>query len=84
MRAGPVVYDDSQYGGDWQALDVRSYDWPEIHNDTISSLRVPAGLKVTLFSDTHFMGESKAFTQDTPYVGDDMNDQTSSIKVERA
>ena len=78
-----VVYDDSQYRGFGQELGVGDYDWGQIHNDTISSLRVPAGMKVTLYSDTHFQGKSKTFTQDTPYVGDDINDQTSSIKVER-
>jgi uncharacterized protein YkwD len=54
----------------------------QIHNDTISSLKVPAGMKVTLYSDIHFQGKSKAFTQDTPYVGDDFNDIASSVIVE--
>lgn len=42
-----VVYDDSQYRGFAQTLDVGKYDWGQIHNDTISSLKVPAGMKVT-------------------------------------
>ncbi len=77
-----VVYDDSQYRGFSQNLSVGRYDWGQIHNDSISSLRVPAGMKVTLYSDTHFQAKSKTFTQDTPYVGDDFNDITSSIIVE--
>jgi hypothetical protein len=77
-----VVYDDSQYQGYGQVLPVGRYDWGHIHNDTISSLKVPAGRKVILYSDTRFSGKSKTFTQDAPYVGDDMNDQTSSIIVE--
>ncbi|MBO3458588.1 beta/gamma crystallin family protein [Aetokthonos hydrillicola Thurmond2011] len=77
-----IVYDDSQYRGFAQTLDVGNYDWGQIHNDTISSLRVPDGMRVTLYSDTHFQGKSKTFTQDTPYVGDDFNDITSSIIVE--
>ncbi len=77
-----VVYDDSQYRGFAQNLDVGKYDWGQIHNDTISSLKVPAQMKVTLYSDIHFGGKSKTFTQDTPYVGDDFNDITSSIIVE--
>jgi hypothetical protein len=77
-----VVYDDSNCGGYAQELEVGRYDWGQIHNDTISSLRVPAGMKVTLYFDTHFEGKSMTFTQDTPYVGDEFNDQTSSIIVE--
>lgn len=77
-----IVYDDSQYQGFAQTLDIGNYDWGQIHNDTISSLRVPDGMKVTLYSDTHFQGKSKTFTQDIPYVGNDFNDITSSIKVE--
>ncbi|MEH2147604.1 hypothetical protein [Nostoc sp.] len=29
-----------------------------------------------------FGGESKTFTADTPYVGDDFNDETSSLVIE--
>ena len=76
-----IVYDDSQYRGFAQPLDVGNYDWGQIHNDTISSLKVPAGMKVTLYSETHFQGKSMTFTQDTPYVGDDFDDQTSSLSV---
>jgi predicted chitinase/LysM repeat protein len=77
-----VVYNDSQYRGASQALGIGRYDWGQILNDTISSLKVPAGMKVTLYSDTRFGGKSKTFTSDTPYVGDDFNDRTSSIIIE--
>lgn len=77
-----IVYDDSQFQGFAQALDPGRYDWGQIHNDTISSVKVPVGLKVTLYSDTQFSGQSKTFTTDTPYVGDDFNDLTSSIVIE--
>jgi predicted chitinase/LysM repeat protein len=77
-----LVYDDSRYRGANQALGVGRYDWGQVKNDTISSLKVPAGMQVTLYSDTHFGGRSKTFTADTPYVGDDFNDQTSSIIIE--
>ena len=77
-----IVYDDSQYRGASQALAVGQYDWGQIKNDTISSLKIPVGMRVTLYSDTRFSGQSKTLTTDTPYVGDDFNDQTSSIIVE--
>src|SRR6267154_6409196 len=77
-----VVYDDSEYRGFSQNLSVGEYDWGQLHNDTISSLRVPAGMIVTLYSDTHFTGNSQSFTKDTNYVGAALNDKTSSIKVQ--
>ncbi|MEH2420759.1 MAG: CAP domain-containing protein [Nostoc sp.] len=77
-----TIYDDSQYQGFAQTLNVGKYDWGQIHNDTISSLRVPNGMRVTLYNDIKFGGRSKTFTADTPYVGDDFNDITSSIVVE--
>jgi Dyp-type peroxidase family len=76
-----IVYEDSEYQGSTQNLDIGRYDFGQIQDDSISSLRVPAGIKVTLYSDPGFSGASKTFTQDTPYVGDDFNDQTSSIIV---
>ena len=51
-------------------------------NDNVSSLKVPAGMRVTLYDDTHFSGAKKIFYADAEYVGDDFNDKTSSISVE--
>jgi hypothetical protein len=79
-----TVFDDHNFEGKAQELSVGVYDWGAISNDTISSLRVPPGLKVTLFVDTHFQGGGRVFTQDARYVGNDMNDKTSSIVVEFA
>jgi hypothetical protein len=77
-----IVYDDYNFSGYRQNLVPGRYDWGQIHNDTISSVSVPEGMRVTLYTDTHFRGRSKTFTQDTPYVGDDFNDKTSSVIVE--
>lgn len=52
-------------------------------NDQLSSLKVPNGMKVTLYEHAGFSGRSKSFNEDTPWVGDDFNDITSSIKVEQ-
>ncbi|MEN6464085.1 MAG: beta/gamma crystallin-related protein, partial [Syntrophaceae bacterium] len=51
-------------------------------NDCISSLRVPAGLKVTLFQDAGFSGNSITFTDSASFVGS-FDDKTSSIVIER-
>lgn len=78
----PTFYTDSWYKGQAIRLTKGVYDWGSIPNDAISSLRVPENYTVALFKDTHFKGESKVFGQgDYPYVGDDFNDQTSSINI---
>jgi hypothetical protein len=81
-----TVYQDSNYGGASQTLFVGKYDVNSlgiIGNDQISSLKIPLGIRVTLYSDAGFSGNMKTFTADTPYVGDDFNDLTSSIEIIR-
>jgi hypothetical protein len=80
-----TIYEDSNYQGASQELTEGSYDMAslKIGNDRLSSLRVPAGLKVTLYEHANFSGRSKVLTQDTSWIGDDFNDITSSIKVEK-
>lgn len=50
----------------------------------MSSLKVPFGYKVTIYQDDNFSGKSKVITSDASYIGNDWNDQMSSIKVEKA
>ena len=81
-------YEHSNYGGWSVSLGVGSYNYGDIlaagiKNDAISSLKVPSGYKVTLYNDADFKGSSKDFTSDASYVGDDLNDKTSSIKIEK-
>lgn len=79
------IFKDANYGGERRYLSVGDYDVARITlgNDQVSSLKVPEGLKVTLYEHEKFGGRSKSFTSDTPFVGDDFNDLTSSIKVEK-
>lgn len=78
-----VIYRHVNYEGASQELDKGVYDITDlaIGNDALSSLRVPPGMKVTLYSNAGLQGNAKVFTQDTAWVGN-MNDRTSSIKVE--
>ena len=82
------IYQDSNYGGREVALEAGSYNLSSLQsrgfkNDDLSSLKVPAGYKVTLYWDDNFTGKTKEFTSDTSYVGNEWNDQATSIKVER-
>ena len=83
-----TLYEHSNYGGLAVSLEEGAYDYKDILakgivNDQISSLRVSDGYKVTIYDDEGFKGKSKEFTSDASYVGDEMNDKTSSIKIEK-
>lgn len=51
-------------------------------NQKLSSLKVPLGMKVTLYEQEGFQGRATTFTEDTPWVGDDFQTMISSIEVE--
>lgn len=55
-----------------------------IRDNTITSLKVTPGYKVTLYKDDNFQGESRVITAHTSWVGDDWNDCVSSFKIEAA
>ena len=83
-----TFYENSNYGGWSISLPEGTYDYSDIiakgiKNDAISSLKVNSGYKVTLYDNAGFNGTSKAFTGDASYVGNEMNDKTSSIKIEK-
>lgn len=83
------IYQDKNYGGASVSLGIGDFNLAALQtkgfkNDDLSSLKVPFGYKVTLYADDNFKGTTKVITSDTPWIGDDFNDKTSSIKVERA
>ena len=79
-----IIYDDSDFRGAREELQLGRYGRVLILNDKVSSLRVPAGMKVTLYDDIDFRGKERTFYKDAEYVGDELNDKTSSIIVEKA
>jgi len=83
-NALPVVYQHDDYGGKSQVLDVGHYDLPAltIGNDTVSSVRVPPGWRVTLHQHAGFSGTTRVLTADTPALPT-FNDTASSVVVER-
>ena len=80
-----AIFAASNFGGASQELGVGSYDLKDlsIGGDALSSLKVPAGYKVTLYENSGFQGKSKTLTSDAGWVGDDFNDKTSSIRIEK-
>lgn len=87
--SGPVqVAQDCNYGGYNIGLPVGRYTLSQllargIPNDDVSSVRVQAGYRVTLYQNDNFTGNSLTKTADDSCLVDDgFNDSTSSIVVE--
>ncbi len=79
------LYTDYGYRGRTQSLAVGRYTLSRLSgvgNDSVSSLRVPSTLKVTLYQNDNFGGTSVVFTGNSFYVGSAFNDQASSVVVE--
>ena len=84
-----TMYADLNYGGGAASFGVGRYDMADmvqagIANDSISSIKVPIGYKLTVFSDIHFAGESRVFDADSSYVGEEWNDKITSFIIEEA
>jgi hypothetical protein len=88
---GVVFYQDYNYGGAVsQVLPVGNYTLSQLNargvpNDWASSVRVPAGRTLIMYSDDNFSGTSWTRTSDTPNFGTlspNANDQVSSCRVQ--
>ena len=63
-----------------------SYSDLVIGNDALSSIRIPRGLRVTLYENANFDGRSAVLKQDANtefFIGNQFNDLTSSVMVEK-
>ena len=82
-----TFYQDINYGGYAVQLPEGTYTQAQleahgIRNNDITSIKVQTGYKVTIYDGATFNNDSKAFTSDVSYVGNDWNDRASSIKIE--
>jgi len=81
------VYQGCSYGGWKTSLVCGDYTTSDLTamgfvNDDASSVKVPAGYKVTLYTGDNFTGTSVTKTaDDSCFTDDGINDQVSSIKV---
>jgi hypothetical protein len=80
-----VVYEHGDFQGKSQGFGVGTYSVSNLNivgNDLISSLRVPTGLMATLCEHGDGSGLCKPFLAGNyAWLGDDLNDRTSYIKV---
>lgn len=86
VRRLPTAFGDADFHGKAQLFDEGSYDVDKLQmyvgNDTISSVAVPRGWRLTAYQEAHFGGPSQLFTEDTAQVPQRFNDQFSSVVVE--
>ncbi|MBZ5715953.1 beta/gamma crystallin-related protein [Nannocystis pusilla] len=82
---GVTVFTDVDFKGKSQVLPVGRYEASQlgIADESLSSVRVPKGLSVTLYENSGFRGRSISYTADTSNVGN-FNDKTSSLVVAKA
>jgi hypothetical protein len=78
-----MVYEDCSFHGYSSALSPGRYDVRAmgVHNDAISSLRIPSGYSVTVYRDAGFRGESQTYYANVYCVSGKWNDEISSIVV---
>ena len=76
-----ILHEHVNYNGTPLSFGPGKYNL-DAFNDKVSSVQVPAGLKLTLYEDRDWQGAARVFTSNAPYVGDDMNDHASSLIVE--
>lgn len=82
-----TIYKDDFSGASKNLLpgQYESYELGNVGNDQLSSIKIPKGMKVTLYEHGGFTGQKLVLTQDTragTLVANKFNDFTSSILVE--
>jgi predicted alpha-1,6-mannanase (GH76 family) len=80
-----MVYEDITYGGVSAYLPVGNYTTSELQargiaNDKMTSLTIPAGYQVTVFTEDNFTGTSAVFTSNQTWLNT-LNDRISSVRV---
>jgi len=50
-------------------------------NDQVSSVKVSPGAKAVLFQHINYRGYKRVYTTNTPWIGNQVNDQYSSLRV---
>ncbi|HNA97512.1 MAG TPA: beta/gamma crystallin-related protein, partial [Chitinophagaceae bacterium] len=79
-----TLHEDCNYAGKQYYLEPGTYKryQMKIDNDQLSSMQIPSGMKVTIYTDDDFQGNSKTFTGNISCLEAAWNDQASSFVVE--
>lgn len=76
------IYEHPNYKG-WEQCfteDQANFKYLGI-NDEVSSLRIFGGIQVKLYQNAHYQGMGYLYTENIPWVGDEVNDQFSSLQI---
>lgn len=81
------VYKDCEYGGSQTSLPMGRYTMADLHalgitNDDVSSLKVSAGYRVTLYEHDNFLGTATVRAENQACLGEEWNDRVSSLVIE--
>ena len=85
-NAQVVVYSDCNYAGSAQTLTTRSYYTSQqigLADNTISSIKIPAGYKATVYTDANMKGREVALTENIKCLPHILNNDISSIVVSK-
>ena len=82
-RDGACFFRDRNYQGDYFCTDADQdiAVMPNGMNDAITSIRTFGNVEVTIYKEGRFRGRSTDFRGDVRNIGDDWNDEVSSIRV---
>ena len=79
-----TLHDQCNYSGRQYTLEAGSYRayQMKIDNDRLSSIQIPAGMKVTIYEHDKFEGRSNTYTSNSACLDDSWRNMASSIIVE--
>jgi len=79
-----TLYEDCNYSGKLHYLEPGNYRLYQmkIDNDKLSCMNIPYGMKVTIYQNDNFSGNSKTYTSNVACLTGEWNDMASSIVVE--
>ena len=73
-----LIYETSNYAGDFLRVTAPEYIASSSWNDKISSMRIPKGVYVKAYEHNK-TGKRRTYYRNTPYVGSLMNDEISCL-----
>lgn len=80
-----TIYEFANYEGRSLEVGLGSYDAAElaIGDGTVGSIRIPEGMRVTLYENANFSGERRRFEEDAAVVDEYFYERTKGIAVEQ-
>ena len=84
QKAGVTLYEDCKFRGESRTLSAGEYHNMgtfDFDNDSLSSIRVPAGYEVTIYEDDKFRGNYARIDRDIICFDKKWNDEVSSIRI---